>query len=107
MIVFHEGLIDCSGITADECSDAILAILEHGPAFKLKADLPTDTVHGSITVDHRSPPDAHKIIVEVYESDEAPVQGRETSLKRPGVMPTVSTLKTRLEKLGRSRTIAT
>ena len=99
MNVVHKILLDCSAMPAAECSDTFLAALEHGPAFKLKADLPSDTVHGSITVDHNSPPEAHEIIVEVYESDVAPVEGRESSLKRPAVIPTSNILRTRLERL--------
>jgi len=99
MHVVHAIILDCSAIPVIECSDAILVALEHGPAFKLKADLPTDTVHGSITVGHNLPPEAHEITVEIYESDEAPVEGRESSLNRPGVMPTASILRARLDKL--------
>lgn len=99
-------VIDCSAITAQECSDLALADLGHGPTFALKADTPQDTVHGSVTISHNMPPEAHEIIVDVYEVDEAPtaqmvhghLEGRQTTIKRPDPMPTEQTIKDRLTK---------
>lgn len=107
MHLLHKIVLDCSSIPAEECSDAIIVALEHGPDFKLRADKPDDTVHGSVTINHNSPPEAHEITVDVYETDEAPdarivhgkLEGRESYLKRPSVMPTDSILRTRLDRL--------
>ena len=105
MHVIHRKVIDCSAITAAACSDLHLAALLHGPAFKLKADTPDDTVHGSVTIAHNAPPEPHEIIVEIYEKDEAPtvrlvngrLAGRESTLKRPTPMPTARTIRARLD----------
>ena len=94
-----------------ECSDLCLDALQHGPNFKLKGDIgvqPTDEDirHGSVSIKHRMPPDAHEIIIEIYEQDELPdvrlvegvLAGRRTTLKRPTVMPTAGMLQTRLDE---------
>ena len=108
MHITHEKVIDCSAITLVECSDLCLTALEHGPDFKLKADAPDDTLHGFVSIVHNVPPIPHEFIVEVYEVDEAPtalmvhgrMEGRESTLKRPAVMPAEATLQTRLDTLG-------
>ena len=41
--------------------------------FKLKADNDTDTVNGSLTINHV--PEAHEIEIEIYEHDEKPNEG--------------------------------
>ena len=102
MIVYHERLFDCSAMEADECGELCLVALQHGPSFKLKADSETDIVNGSLTIVHASPPELHQIWVEVYDVDSPPdrATSRESALKRPAVMPTEETLKTRLDTLG-------
>jgi hypothetical protein len=94
----HQRIIDCSAMLASECSDKCLVALEHCSDFALRADVPTDTVHGSVTIVHNAPPIPHEFIVEVYEADEAPTS-RQSTLKRPTVMPTEETLRTRLDTL--------
>ena len=97
MHVTHLIVIDCSGMTSEACSDLLLLKLQHGPAFKLRTDNPTDTVHGSLTIAHNLPPEAHAIIVEVYEQDSPSVPGgRRSTLKRPAAMPTAAEIRRRL-----------
>ena len=50
MHVKHNICLDCSPERTGELSNSILTALGHGPALKLRADLPTDTVHGSVTM---------------------------------------------------------
>lgn len=54
MKIRHEVCIDNKGDSA-KCCDEILTALGHGPAFKLKADTPDDTVHGAVTITHCDP----------------------------------------------------
>jgi hypothetical protein len=96
MYITHELLIDCSNITAVECSDKCLEALGHGVDFCLKASTPTDTCNGSVTIDHGTP---HIVIVECYDHDEAPCDGRESTLACCADMPTEQTLKDRLDTL--------
>lgn len=104
MIFRHELILDCAAITPTACSDLVLAKLGHGPAFKLKAERPTDTVHGHVTITHHLPPLLHVVEVAVYEVDDLPRlepgqrQKRESTLKRPAVMPTTAELKAWLEE---------
>jgi|TARA_R110000751_G_scaffold273048_1_gene373741 hypothetical protein len=103
----HTKIINCSAITAEECSDNILAALGHGAAFKLKADTPDDTVHGSVCVTHHEHPTPHTIEIEVYEQDSFPStlivrgkpEGRRSTLKRPEVMPTQTSLQEKLDAI--------
>ena len=89
---------------AEACSDMVLDALGHGPTFKLKADTPDDTVHGSVTIAHNLPPEPHKISVEVYEDANLPAltmingvtQGRRSTLQRPAIMPTAKKIRDRL-----------
>tara|TARA_R110002051_G_scaffold121577_1_gene194715 strand:- start:24 stop:311 length:288 start_codon:yes stop_codon:yes gene_type:complete len=94
-------------MTPSECSDACLAALQHGLDFALRADAPTDTVHGTVSIVHNDPPEPHIITVDVYETDEAPTAtmlhgelvGRKSTLKRPDPMPTEQTIIDRLEAM--------
>jgi hypothetical protein len=95
----HQRIIDCSTMLASECSDMCLVALEHCSDFALRADVSTDTVHGSVTIVHNVPPIPHEFLVEVYEVDEASTE-RQSTLKRPVAMPTKETLQTRLDTLG-------
>ena len=97
MHVTHQKVIDCSGMESAACSDLLLAKLQHGPAFKLRADNPSDTVHGSLTITHAFPPEPHEILVEVYEQGSPPVpEGRRSTLARPADMPTAAEVRRRL-----------
>ena len=107
MQIQHEVLLDCSGTTSEACSDACLAVLGHGPDFKLQADTPDDIVHGSVTIAHNDPPVPHEIMVEIYEADELPTvtvvhgrqEGRRTTLQRPATIPSAQAIKTSLDTL--------
>ncbi len=92
MQITHEVVIDCSHMTPANCSDVCLEALSHGAGFKLKADSSTDTIHGSVTIQHSMPPNPHLIIVEVYEED----RGRQ---RKPAKMPTASQVTGALDKL--------
>lgn len=54
MKITHEICIT-NGANSAECCDAVLIALGHSSTFKLKADLPTDTVHGAVTIIHCDP----------------------------------------------------
>lgn len=54
MKITHEICIT-NGANSAECCDAVLTALGHSSTFKLKADLPTDTVHGAVTIIHCDP----------------------------------------------------
>ena len=105
MQVIHEKLFNCTSMTPTECSDACLVALQHGSDFALKADNPTDTVHGNVSIVHNDPPEAHIITVNVYDSDEDPtaqmvhgqLEGRQSTLKRPAPMPTEQAIKDRID----------
>jgi predicted kinase len=107
MHVIHNVVLDCSAMLPTECSDACLVALQHGVAFALKANAPTDTVHGTVSIVHNDPPEAHIITVNVYDADEAPtaqmvhgeVVGRQSTLKRPDPMPTEQAIKDRIDTL--------
>ena len=107
MIVTHEIMIDCNSITDEACSDLCLSALGQSTDFNLKAELPTDTLHGSVSIIHNDLPLPHVVIVEVYEEDEAPTNltshgittGRQSTLARPAVMPTEQDLINKLETL--------
>jgi len=104
MHITHELLIDCSSITATECSDKCLEALGHGVDFNLKASTATDTCHGSVSIDHGTP---HIITVECYEHDEAPtavmshsvMAGRQSTLACCESMPTEQEIIDRLNTL--------
>ena len=107
MIVTHEVMINCTGIAGEECNDNCITSLGHGTDFKLKALLPTDTLHGSVSIIHNDSPLPHIFSIEVYETDEAPTAvtshgittGRQSTLARPAVMPTEQDLINKLETL--------
>jgi len=107
MKITHELLIDCSAMTAAECSDACLAALGHGPDFNLKASTPTDTCHGSVTIFHADAPNMHQITIECYDHHEEPtacmshgvMRGRESTLACCENMPTEQVLRGRLNAM--------
>jgi hypothetical protein len=98
MIVYHEGLVDCSGITADECSDSLLEALGHCDALKLKADHDADIVHGSVSIVHNSLPVAHEVTVVIYDADENPNENHSTLIRCPERIPNTAELKQRARK---------
>lgn len=96
MQIEHQLRIDCSAITPEACSNAILAKLGHSLSFNLKAAVPTDTVHGAVSILHALPPDLHTIIVEVYETTQAPMKDRPSTLARPAILPTEAEIRRKL-----------
>ena len=99
LVVEYETVITCGAMTPAECTETVLAALGHGPSFKLKADTPTDTVHGSVTIFWKSPPEKSLIRVEVYEVADPPTGGRKSTLARPLTMPKVKEITDNLEKM--------
>ena len=99
MHVIHQKVIDCSVMTAAECSNICLAALQHGPNFKLKADASDDVLHGGISIVHNHPPEPHEITVEIYEEEDLPLAGRLSTFQRPDPMPTEQTIINRLEAM--------
>ena len=102
MKITYTKVIDCSAITAAECSDKCLVALGHSQTFKLKADTPDDVLHGSVSIVHNVPPLPHVIEIECYEQDKLPtikLDGRRSTLKRPVVMPTENELKAKLDAM--------
>ena len=105
MRITHELLIDCSAMTAAEFSDKCLIALGHGPNFKLKADSPTDVVHGSVSIVHYE--GCCEITVECYHEHEEPtacmshgvMTGRQSTLACCENMPTEQMLRDRLDTL--------
>lgn len=103
MRVTSQRILACPNGDPLACSEGLLTRLGHRPAFSLKADAPTDRVHGSLTVTHASPPTPHEITVEVYEADETqnydPLTktGHRTHLKRPIPFPTEQEIRMRLD----------
>mgnify|MGYP001559233182 FL=1 len=96
--VEHRRVLDCGTRTSAECSEAVVAALGHGPGFKLKADTPDDTVHGSVTIQWCDPmPCAVTILVEVYEQDDPPNARRKSHLKRSSIMPSETEIRRRLD----------
>lgn len=79
-----------------QCSNALLEKLGHGPTFKLMADHPGDSVHGSLSVLHN--PGDHLIIIELYDQDEAPTDRRTVRLIAHPNQPTKAELFDRLTK---------
>ena len=96
MRVEHRMQIDCSGMTPEQCSHALLAKLGHSLSFNLKAAVPTDVVHGAVSILHALPPDLHTIIVEVYETTQAPTKDRLSTLARPAILPTAAEIRRKL-----------
>lgn len=98
--VLHSLLRDCvgRGLTPAQCSDELLAKLGHGPAFRLKADTPTDTVHGAVMIRHAIPPDPHLIRVELYLADSPPTGGRRAFLKAHPSLPSDAAIRARLDQ---------
>jgi hypothetical protein len=88
-------VIDCSTITSTECSNRLLVALGHGADFKLRANNVNDVVHGSVSIVHNSPPEAHEITVEMYDADEEPCEAHQTTFRCLEIMPSTSDLKQR------------
>ena len=55
MKIRHEVCIDNRNTDPKAMSDDLLMALGHCPTFKFKADSPTDTVHGALTIAHCDP----------------------------------------------------
>jgi len=85
-------VIDCSEITPSACSDRLLIAIGHGIDFKLRADGENDIVHGSVAIKHDSPPAQHEVTVNLYDADEDPCEGHQTTFRRPDNMPSTSEL---------------
>jgi len=95
-MVTHTRVISCTDPAV--CSDEFLTRLDHNAAtFALKAANPTDVVHGSITIAHAQPPAAHTVIVEIYETAEAPNGSHDTDFQVTSPMPTESDITTKLD----------
>ena len=65
------------------CSDKIVNKLESKLGIKLRATKADDTVNGHVTISHSQPPEKHEILVEIYETDEAPNESHKSTLKKP------------------------
>ena len=90
-------VLDCGPRTSAECTEVVLAALGHGPGLKLKADTPTETVHGAVTIQWCAPmPCVVTIMVELYEQEAPPTARRQSHLKRSAVMPTEAEVRRRL-----------
>jgi hypothetical protein len=98
--VSHTRVIDCvgMGLTPAQCSDNILAKLGHGPAFRLKADAPGDTVHGALMIRHSLPPEPHLIRIELYLADGPPTRERRSRLAAHPNPPTDSAIRALLNR---------
>ena len=105
MHITHKLIVDCSNMTYADFADKCLVALGHSPDFKLKADLPTDTVHGSVSIIHY---DGYcEVTVECYHEHEEPtavmsygtISGRESTLAVATNIPTEAELISRLETL--------
>ena len=99
MKITHEKILDCTSITADACSDKCLEALGHSADFNLKSSSATDILHGSVSIIHNDDPLPHIFSIEVYEVDELPTAERQSTLKRPTVMPTQKGLKSKLDAM--------
>jgi hypothetical protein len=99
MHIEHQRIIDCSAMTATECSDSCRTALGHSSDFALMANAEDSIVHGSVTVVHYAPPTAHEFVVEVYDTDEAPSAQHKTTFNRPDPMPSEQTIKDRLDAM--------
>ena len=105
MIITIKQRIDCKDIEIETCSENILTALGHDETLKLKAEHPTDSVHGSVTVIHHDLPDEHIIAIELYEKTEQPtaatihgeIVGRESTLQACETMPTITEFQKRLK----------
>ena len=97
MKITHEVMIDCTTITSVECSDKCLEALGHGAEFNLKSSSPTDIVHGAVSILHNDDPLPHIFAIEVYEVDELPTSSRQSTLKRPSVMPNEDAIRAKLD----------
>ncbi len=75
-----------------KCSQSILTKIET-PTLKLHADNDTDTVNGSVSINHI--PKKHRIWIEIYDSDQPPNNEHASTFKKPSQIPT----RTQLEAL--------
>ena len=102
MILELKRIIDCLGIGPEECTKHALTALGDNPAFNLSAKSEADTVHGSVTIVHNLPPEAHIIRIEVYGTDlaaELETGGRKSTIARPEVFPSKQTIINSISKL--------
>lgn len=79
----------------NENAGEIADILEAALGLKLKANLPTDTVNGSVSCW------ASECAVEIYDQDEPPTPSRKSTLKRPAAMPTKVDIEAALRSAGK------
>jgi len=91
-------VIDCSGVTAAECTDSLLDALGHSDDLKLKANHDSDIVHGSVSIVHNSPPVAHEVTVEIYDADEGPNENHATMVRCPEHIPGATELRQRANR---------
>jgi hypothetical protein len=64
-----------------ECSDNICDKIEDNfTGLKLRADKPSDTVFGSVTISHK--PKKHKITLIFYDQNEKPNKDHKSTLKK-------------------------
>jgi len=91
-------------MSAESCSDLVLAKLGHGADIVLRADDSIAPINGSVSIAHNALPFEHEIIVEFYERNSAPfvseVDGspslRATHLERAAVIPSRRLLEDRI-----------
>jgi hypothetical protein len=76
------------------CSERILSDLGNGPGFKLRAEHPSDSVHGSISILHLD--GNHILTVELYDIEDPPTESRSTHLLPLVGKPTRQMLAARL-----------
>ena len=95
MVVTHTRLIACSN--PSKCSADFLVRLGNSATFRLEATAATDTVHGSVTITHYQPPQAHLITVEVYDAGEPPNREHASTKARAEPFPTSASVKALLD----------
>ena len=66
------------------CSNSIIEKLQP-LGLKLRADNPTDTVNGFVSIDHN--PNHHIIRIEIYTENEAPNNQHSSTLEKPITIP--------------------
>lgn len=93
-------VIDCKALTRAQCSDEVLTALGHnGTTMKLKADTPTDTVHGYVSIEWHQPPLSSTICVTHYDKDEASNGKHQSTFKKHSTIPSAKTMQTGLDAL--------
>ena len=93
MHITHNVVIDCSDKLA--CSDLIVVAL-NGDSLKFMADTVDAVVNGSVTITHSHSPEAHEIMINLYDEEELPNAGHTTTLRPANPMPTEEELIQRL-----------